>query len=342
MVRMGHRFARSEATPVHDGADGPRPSMRRVIFCMLVLVLLSLCSEAWAESSAEKFAKAVDMFTANACSTALPIFREVHAQTRSPNARLYIARCLQQNGDIPEAYEEMKATIADASARAEAEPKYARTRDAAAAELALLAPQVAKIVIAIVDAPEGVSAAVNGRTIAIGRPVAVSPGTVNVVVRADGKAEVMRELDVAAGTTKTVALTLIDAEKDQPAPTVGPQHSPSFWSTVRIAGIGVAALGGFGVAVFAITASAAKSEFDDLVNLCNDMPCPDSEAVRVADGRTLTTVANVSLAVGAAALVAGAAMIVFGAEEEDELGDPAWLNVSPLIGPGHIGLRGTF
>jgi hypothetical protein len=315
---------------------------------MLVLASLGISSIAMGQSTAERFAEAVDLFVAGKCDKALPMFRKVHADSESPNARLYIARCLQKVGDNAAAYNEMKATIADATARAAKEPKYAKTRDAAAAELAQLEPLVALLVVAIADAPPDASAEANGEPIPIGEPVAVLPGTVSLVVLAPGKADTKREFDVEAGQTKTVALSLGEEDVEDPLddPDAEADTGPDGpgLGAVRIAGMAIAGLGVVGVVVFAVTASSAKSEFDELVDLCMDTNCPDSEAERVADGRKLTTMANVSLAVGSVALLVGTAMIIFGGpgdedESPDETGD---LELTPLIGPGYIGLGGAF
>src|SRR5690349_20206805 len=81
----------------------------------------------------------------------------------SPNARLYIARSLRELGRIAEAHAEMDRTLKEARDLADAkDSKYAATRDAAAAELALLDQKVGKIIVALADAPPNTSVTLNG------------------------------------------------------------------------------------------------------------------------------------------------------------------------------------
>src|SRR5689334_2876510 len=111
-----------------------------------ILLALSLCltvpSMAAAQTAAvaadtrEQFAAAQKLFEAKDFTGALPKFKELVDATGSPNARLYVARCLRELGRTAEAYDEMATTVRDATQRAEAETKYAPTRDAAAAEMA--------------------------------------------------------------------------------------------------------------------------------------------------------------------------------------------------------------
>ena len=103
----------------------------------------------------DDFASARALFNAGKVAEALPLFRDVYARSSSPNARLYVARCLRKLGRNPEAYDEMEATLREATKRAETEPKYAQTRDSAAAELALLEPLVGKLIIAVADPRPG-------------------------------------------------------------------------------------------------------------------------------------------------------------------------------------------
>lgn len=302
-----------------------------------LLAALNVVGVAHAQTTAQKFEDAVELFSADDCAKALPLFREVFAESNSPNARLYIARCLQKNGDLPGAYNEMKATVAEATQRAVDEPKYAETRDAAAAELAVLEPSIATVVIALADAPDDASAEANGLAIPIGKPTAVAPGTVAIVVTAAGWVTVNRTVEIEAGQTKTVALTLQPAPAGEP---VGaePDAGEGGFNGLIVAGIAVYGLGAASLVVFAITGVMAESEFDDLVALCNDTTCPPSEADRVAHGRTLTTSANVSAVIGALALGAGTVLTVLGALSE---GDDTTAIV-PLLGPGYVGLSGSF
>jgi len=322
--------------------------MRRSVWFLILGALL--CALSWsgpaAADTAAKFAQAVDLFTANKYDEALPLFREAHAASGSPNARIYIARCLRELGQVPAAYEEMKGTVADATARAESESKYVPTRDSAAAELALLERRVGKLVVAITAPPPDTAVQINGSDLdaaRLGVPVAVNPGSVVVLVRAPGKQTIERTIDVPAGETRSLALTLTDeagepAVDPTPDPTGGGDEVESSGGGLRIAGFVVAGLGLAGIGVFAATASMAQSDYDELDEACGGTTCPSSEQGRIDDGRTLTTVANVSLIAGAVLAAGGVAMIIFGGPSEPDEAAQSALSVAPILGPGAGGI----
>lgn len=302
--------------------------MRWLAALVVTLVLLLHVEPARAQDdAAATFAAAKKLYEAKSYAKALPLFLDAFKQSKSPNARLFIARSLRELGRRAEAYEEMRATVRDANEWAAKDPKYNATRDSAAAEVALLEAEVGKLIVAIVDPPEQLEVDVNGAALdraALGTPRAVEPGKVTVAVRAIGKKPVSREIDVPKGETRTVTLALEsdDARGGQaiPSSTAQPTASTAGASAdegftidgVRAAGIAVAALGAGGMIAFAVTGVMAKSEYDDLEAECGGQRCPDELADRVSKGRTLSTAANVSVAIGGAALVAGTVMIIVG------------------------------
>ena len=141
---------------------------RRFGLLVVTVVLAGLASPAgmaWAQSAEEAFKKGLAKFDDGDCETALPLFETAYEGTQSPNARLYVARCLVKLGRDVEAYEEMAGTLAIAREKAETEAKYAKTRDAAAAELAQLEPKVGKVVVAFDEAYEGAVIMLDGEEV---------------------------------------------------------------------------------------------------------------------------------------------------------------------------------
>lgn len=161
-----------------------------------------------ADDSAATFQAAKKLYEAKSYEKALPLFQDAFANSKSPNAHVFIARCLRELGRTAEAYEQMAATVREATALAATDPKYVPTRDSAAAELALLESQVGRIVIAVDDQP-GLELLVNGKALEPARRgdvVAVPPGAVQIEARATGKEAVRKQENVAAGQLKTLAL----------------------------------------------------------------------------------------------------------------------------------------
>jgi hypothetical protein len=259
--------------------------------------------------SAKKYAEALQRFDARDYEDALLLFREVVLATGSPNARLYVGRSLRELARLPEAYDELRKTLEDATKRAESEAKYVPTRDAAAAEVALLERKVARVTIALVDAPAGTVVRVNGAvlpTARLGEPVAVPVGRVQITAEAPGKQAVERSLELAGGASKALALDFASS-----AP-VGAGEGPR-GGELRVAGFVVGGLGVVGLGVGAALGGIAAARFDEVKAACGGQRCTDAGfAAPIDEGRSLQTGANVSLVAGGALALAGLGMIVFG------------------------------
>jgi hypothetical protein len=274
-------------------------------------------------SAQADFDAAQRLFDAGQHQDALSRFRKAYGASGSPNAHLMIARCLLALGKPVEAYEEMAATTREAATKAEADPKYELTRDAAASELARLERRVGKIVVALAEPFAGASVTINGAPLAaarLGAPVAVEPGPMVVEASRPGEAPVRREISISAGETKTVALSFsksTTAEGTEAGPRSEPLPlSPSGAESgggVRRLGFVTVGVGVAGIVVFGVAAGLAKGQYSSLEEECGGKRCTDPKYADVVDsGKRLTTIANVGLVVGVAGLVGGGLMIAFG------------------------------
>jgi hypothetical protein len=322
---------------------------RKSAFAVATAMLFS-AGPAFAQADAKvEFNDAQKLFDAGRQADALPHFRKAFAASNSPNARLMIARCLVALGKTAEAYEEMATTTREAAARADTDPKYARTRDAAAAEMVLLERRVGKLVVALAEPGAGATVTLDGAPLAaekLGVPVAVQPGTLTIEATHAGDKPVRREVTIGAGETKTVAIAFTSAAAVAAAPiTTTPKIAPPpaapsrSGGGVRIAGFFVAGLGAAGMGAFAGAGLAAKSKFNSVEAACGGVRCTDPKyGSEIDSGKTLQTIANLGLGVGAAGLVGGALMIAFGGASKTPV--PAGIEV----GPTGIRLRyeGTF
>lgn len=320
----------------------------RSAFVTPLLLSFALCSgHALADDSAvEKFKAAQTAFDSEKYEEALTLAREAHALSGSPNARLYVARSLKALGRFDEAHEEMAATLRESMKLAENERKYVATRDAAAAELALLDQKVGKVIIVIAGAPEGASVELNEKPLTkerIGIPIAVFPGSVAIRVTAPGKKPLERFVDVTAGKTQSVALTLEAADEtdEEPAPMQPQPGAPaSSGGGLRTAGFVTAGVGVAGLAVFGIFGSMASAKHSQLEDECGGSRCTDPKYADVVDsGKRAQTVANVGLIVGAAGVLAGGAMIAFGGPSAEKAPGPT---ASVAHGGFSLGYAGRF
>lgn len=304
-----------------------RPPAIGALLTVIALATAPLPALAQGDAQAE-FDAAQKLFDAGRQADALPHFRKAYEASKSPNARFMAARCLIAMGRAAEAYEEMAATTREATARAETEKKYAVTRDSAAAELALLERRVGKIIVALAEPGPSVVVTLNGARVApdrVGVPMAVEPGKLVIEAARPAGAPVRREITVAAGETKTVAISFAAAAGaplgavTPPAPRAPPQVVEK-GGGVRIAGFVVAGLGVAGLGAFAGAGLAAKGKFSTLETECGAARCVDPKYADVIDsGKTLQTVANIGLGAGVAGVVSGALMIALGGPKKQAI-----------------------
>lgn len=285
----------------------------RLLRSLSIAVALALpaapAPEARAADPKELFTRGQKQFDGREYEKALETFKEVLASTGSPNARLYVSRCLRELSRLPEAYEEMRAALRDATKRSESEDKYVPTRDAAAAELALLERRVGRVTVSVADPPPGTVVKINGAEIAAsrwGEPVAVPVGSVVVIAEAPGRARAERTFEVAGGALQSAAFSF--------APEQAPPPPPGGLGSVTVAGLAVGGVGLGGVALGAVLAGLAQARYDELRATCGGR-CPDGTYVAAIDeGRALQDGGNAALFVGGGVALVGVVVAIVGTQ----------------------------
>jgi hypothetical protein len=299
-----------------------RWSRRVALACALLAFPAQAAAQTTGPSSATeraRFKAAQQLYDGSDFAGALPLFQDVVRIGGSPNARLYAARCLRELGRLAEAYEELTVTMRDADARAAKEPRYAATRDAAAAERAAISSKVGLLVLAIEERPAGLSVKIGGNAIEeerLGRPFAVAPGTITVEASATGRTPFKREVTIRGGAQEAIAITLPAPSSAPPAPPAAPEKGGS----IRKAGFAVAGVGAAGWVLFAVAAPVADDKYKQVFAACGGTRCADpAYSSEISTGRALDTAANVGLVIGIVGVTAGAAMIVFGGPRSDRV-----------------------
>src|SRR5262245_1542148 len=195
-----------------------------------------------------KFAAAQKDYEQRDYKAALALFREALESSGSPNAGLYVARCLRELGQLPEAYAVMRRTARSAADRVRTEPRYAGTAEAAKTELAALEARIGLVTVSAADAAE-IEVTVNGARLApndLDQPLPVAPGTVVVSARAPGKTAFSKQVQIAPGTREKVAI-VFGTEGDSVPSAAGPPAAPDAPETrggeLRILGFVVAGVG---------------------------------------------------------------------------------------------------
>ncbi len=315
----------------------------RCLPALLVLSLSLVATSAHAgdsKAALEAFRAAQSRYEAKDYPGALESAKKALELSGSPNARLYVGRSLRELGRLAEAHFELERTLREARDLAEKDDKYAATRDAAAAEVALLDQKVGKVIVALVDAPAGTRVTLNGTPLdpsRLGKPVAVVPGDLLIRAQPDGGVVTEKSVEMKAGETQTVTMVLEthgSTESDAPPPVVesqsdAPTDQPK-GGTLRTIGFVTAGVGVAGIAVFAIAGSMSSSKFKQVEDDCGGKRCTDPKYGDTIDsGKRLETIANVGLVVGGVGLLAGGAIILFGGPKSTEKTGSASVSIAP-------------
>lgn len=278
----------------------------------------------------------------------------------TPSLRLLIATEHNTLGHVVEAHE--YATRCGREAQADpATRNRAQVIDACGALARSLDGRIGRVVVEAPSAPPGLSVRVAGAAInpaLWGVPYAVAPGAVVVEGAAEGHAPFRQELRVAAGQTLPVRVTLRPVERPAApaapgpsAPPTGPaapadpatpatpaRPAPSLAGPIAVGAVGVASFALAGV-FFALRQGAVS----DRDAQCVPAGCRDAAFDHDATARTYNTLVNVSIGVGAAALVgAGVWFFVARSRGGSPPPRPTLSGVfSPLPGGALIGLGGA-
>jgi hypothetical protein len=289
---------------------------------------------------AARFAQAVKLFKASKLAEALPIFEQLFADTGSPNAALYVGHCLSGLERNAEAYDAYSRAVRAAAQ----DPKYEQAREAAQAQLSALGVRVAKLVLSLTETPEGVRVSIDEKPVELallGSPIALEPGVHAVVVEAEGRERSKREVLIEAGETKTVTLSLDKKPSEEqavvaPAPVAPPAQD--LRPQLRLAGYVAGGVGALGFLTLTLAGLEAKSTNDSLARECS-RGCSDREHLDAIDhGKTMQTLANVGLVVGAVGVAASGTLLFLGFSGGDESGASA--SLSPF--GAELGYRGRF
>ena len=303
------------------------------------------------EQAQTHFLKGKERFDRNDMSGALEEFRASLEIVASPNARLYVARTLRETGRLVEAYAEFGRTAAEAKEHEREDGRYGKAAEAALAERASIAPQIAFVQLNIKNATDATNVTVAGSPLVKGGwsdPVPVKPGDVEVEVVTPGVLPIRKTLAMRAGQKTPVDIdagvggTGDPSNPGTPPPNPGGDHPSNghagkgWMLPVAIAGGGVAVVG---LVMFAAAGAASQSTYNDLKTKCGTSPCPSSLAGEVSSGKTQQAVANTGLVLGLVGLAIGATFFTLWILPSKSQSSPS---AALVVGPGSLGLSGTF
>ncbi len=293
-------------------------------------------------------AEGYEALVAKKYSTAEDRLRRADQLVHAPTIVVDHARSLTGLGRLLEARERYRLVIREGVA-ASAPASWKQAFVDAQKELADLEPRLSWLVIRV-DGPSDPSVTIDGVPIPLtelGRRHAVDPGLRAVRVTASGFVSSDQSVTLREGEERELSLTLerppsidLSEPSNEPRP-VG--HEREHSTLPMWAAFGA---GGAGLVVGTVTGAMALGAHADLAKQCPgpDGKCPSAseEEQRRLSGdlsryHTLGTISGIGFVVGLAGVATGVVLFV-----KDRSAEANQASITPLIGPGSIGLRGRF
>ena len=305
-----------------------RPRSKAIFAAALAAALAAAAGPARAEEGAQVaeartlFTRGSDLYLAKQYASALEALRASYRLVPSPNSGLLVARCLRELDRSVEA-SEMYAVV-EAAARqrvAAGDAKYGQTAAAAASEGAAVRAQLGTIRIRVRHAPSGTQIEIDDASTALPADGALDAlherGAVTVRVRPPAGVAQSQIVDLAPGRDVTMEFEL-GPERAAIAPSVAPPapavvapgtgewsrgwaRPAAWWSGgITLAGAGVFV--GFGL--------DSQTRYDDLKRRCGPASCGPGDRADADAGKRAQLVADIGLAVGAAAAAATIGFVI--------------------------------
>lgn len=278
---------------------------------------LSAATAAQKKTASEHYAAGLKASRSGDNEQALKEFRASYDTVASPNSHLMVGRALEALGRKGEAYAAYDQTVSEAEAAAESDPKYKKTAKAAERERDQLRPQVAFVNVHVAGAGPDDELVVGDRTIDRSdwdKPIAVTPGGVQVELRSPGSGAQTRTVNATAGGTNTVELSGASHPSGQTQP-VQAEASSSGMNKRTLAYV-AGGIGAAGLVTFAVFGVLNNSKYNDLQKSCPNNLCPASRKSDADTGSTYQTIANVGLGVGVVGVVSGAILYFLSTKQE--------------------------
>jgi hypothetical protein len=274
-------------------------------------------------------------------------FRRADALVHAPTIVVDHARALVGMGRLVEAYERYALVIREGVAANAPAPWKQAVADAEK-EIESIKPRLAWLVINV-EGPKEPSVTVDGKEVpvaSLGARRATDPGKRKVRVTADSFVSGGRTIVLKEGEQQSITISLEKAEvvalEETPVPVEEKPQSQKTEAASPLPWIAFG-VGGAGLAVGAVTGVMALNIRSDLAEACPTNPCKPSspeEEQRLKDDRsqyhTLGTISGIGFGVGLAGAATGVVLLLTAPASES----PSAASVTPVIGPGYVGIRG--
>jgi hypothetical protein len=324
-----------------------------ILFVLMSLAPAAALADLTASEAQERFVAAREEYEKLDYSAALRLFRDLVAQTNSPNARLYAGRCLRELGKLPEAYDELRVALRDATELVKSEPRYGLTRDAAAAEVAALEAHIGRLRIVLRSSPLGMQVTLNGAVVASERlgdaslraegiEIPVLPGDHEIVVSAPGKATWKQTVRADPGPPRLIEVPPLEAPRPAAPPRLS-RAEPAGGGAERAAGIAVGAVGVVGIAIGSVYGVRALSKKSDGDALCSGKLCSQEGLDLHEESQDFANISNVAIGAGAGCVIAGGLLFLLAPSRATEpASSKVGFSLTTTVTGGMFTVRGVF
>src|SRR6187431_775600 len=341
-------------------------SMRTIFFPVAGILWILAPATAVAQTDMERAAarETADagriQFEAGRYAEAIDSFSRAQQLVAAPPHLLYLARAQTKLGRLVEAHENY-VKITRESLPPKAPKPFVDAVNAAERELEAVDARLPYVTIAVQGAPAtGVSVQMDGVTLPsamIGIPLPVDPGTHAFEASGASARSAPVTVTLSEGAKETVMLTL-RASKSSAAGASGAtsltgdqpvsDSAPSSGMALRVASyvtIGVGAVG-LGVGTyFLVKSSNTRQTADNMYDECGP-DCPESEKPPIdaidADANRQRNIGIGVVVAGGVAAITGVTLLLVSASNRPTPAQSSGPRVTPVIGLGSLGLRGTF
>ncbi|WP_437721176.1 tetratricopeptide repeat protein [Sorangium sp. So ce861] len=276
-------------------------------------------------------------------------FQESQRLEPKPGTLLNLAVCHEKVGKLATAWAELGSVeeIARREGRKDREAFARAQREA-------LEERLARLEVRMAEPPAGLRLTLDGEPLngaALNAPFPIDPGRHRVAAAAPGKKAWSTEVEVPPERAAIVVAipALEDARPAAPGPAgppspraagPAPGREPRAGSAGMVLVVTGFSVGAIGLGVGAVAGALTLARSGALAEACPNDRCPPSRRDDLSAANTLANVSNAgfaALAVGAGVGVAGLLMLPAKGSTSGARGA-----LTPVLGPGVIGLRATF
>ncbi len=290
--------------------------------------------------------EALDLYAAADYLAALEKFSKADAIVPAPTLKLHIARCLDKLDRLLEAAEKYREVIAT-ELKADSPAVYRAARKKAVPELATVLDETPTVRVTVKGRDAAKAALkMDGEPVDIarvGEKMSLDPGHYRFDAIVDERSAT-REIDLDRSQHERVVLYMPAGPEPNDAPNPGGEDDGALaW---QIAGWASLVVGAAGLTLGTVTGVMVLSQEGDLLMRCPNRQCPTSVHEDAKSFDTKRIASTVGFVVGGVGVAAGVSLLLLapggvwgGSEDGDDTEESTF---RPLVGPGFIGVEGTF